>query len=51
MTPEKPYEAFHPQFDRENWKKWDEWLDGEGSYVREDQTGLIFRRPIHAKST
>lgn len=44
-TPTKPYIYAHPQFDRENFEAWDKWLDGEGSYALEAESGLIFRRP------
>lgn len=46
--PDKPYEFAHPQFDKENWEKWEAFLDGDGQYV--DTVGLRFRRPKNAVS-
>jgi hypothetical protein len=41
MTPDKPYEFAHPQFDRENWEAWDDFIR-ENGYVR--PSGLNFTR-------
>ena len=53
MTPEKPYEWGHPQFDRENHAEWTGWVQKAGYgesglvFLRQSRPGFDFRgRPL-----